>query len=1447
MSRDWTAYDDCGRQVFGSQEITLLGGQDPAVSVYDQCMVPNDLWVCFPTAIIPGGSSDDDDDETIVNRFTWPTFIVGLDECNGDTLPAYYNFDCANNLGQTGNSSGCVLLREDTLCLQAVANVSSYTFSYTVEGFCGNNVTRSITFNVSDNNDCYTPDVDIFNIRIVPPSWTCNENYYGSNDGCDCQCGAPDPDCLDGTQDVLNCPGSSGAYICFDGEYCVPSDWTCDSTSFGQDSYCDCNCGSAVQDPDCNSGYPVAGCPRPTDICVQGYCTDPSIPPDWGCLVSQWNTSDGCQCECSALAIDPDCLQPSQPLENCPDPTEYICEPSTFRCLPVDWSCDVEWFSDETCDCNCTASDIYDCEILSPVGRQVAVLPTADLCDVFACCDATSAPEIIGAPTDLLVNISSYDPDSIPDYNGTVEAILSCSYGNYFPNETSTTEIYPDWILLEEGCPIKRSWSVQDDCERTTEVVQTFAYPGAYMGPLVIAVPEDYSGSCGDISSSVTGQATADFNDASIYYDDNWIFNDNCNASDIENSVYATINRTWFAEEPCGNTASGSQLLTVTGLPMEVSTTDQCFIPNGLWTCFPMITQPDMRQGRQLLGSEFIYAEDGCTGDYIPAQYNYDCQNDHGNSAGCVEIPYDPETMPLGFGGIVCLWASETNAYYNFSFTVDGPCGQSETRTITFNVIDDNDCIEPVADISDFFNVPPGWTCDEEMYSDGICQCNCGAEDIDCVDLGGGVIGRQTNMCDECCDSSPDPVFSGAPTDLSITISSFDVDLLPVYNVEAAISCYSGNFDPEVQETVDIEPSISAVEFCPIVRTWSVEDGCGRTAEVVQTISYPGAFFGPLILAVPTTAEANCSYYGPLKTGFATSNQPEATIDYSDHDFVYSTECKNQPEKIYFVFNRTWTVSSPCGEVLSGVQHIKVLGNSPPDVQKYDQCIIPNNLWFCVPTTLLAEDHEIVNNRDFYNGPQFINGYDHCSGDRLNATYNLDCADNFGSTAGCVVVNKSLCLHAVDAITFYSFTYSVEGQCGGVVTKSIKFNIDADTEECWTPDVSLPSAVTVTTKAIASGNYITTRGVDEELPPNTQGSESQDVVQGNGNGGTVAAATIPAVLGGFLLLGTALAAVFYCRKKKYAMKEDDDDAIDIETFSEGNTAENADRVGLDAPISGGALLAGGAIAALGQKNKDWMIPYDEIEIGGKLGAGAFGTVYQGTWRGTDVAVKTITKSDLTEQDISEFLRELVLMKNLRPHTNVITLFGFCTSPLAIVTEFCANGSLYDLLHGEKKLSEETIFGFVRGIAAGMLHLHSEGIIHRDLACRNILLHGDVVKVSDFGMSRITQKEESNKTKTTVGPLKWMSPESLNDRIYGPKTDIYSFGVVLYEILTRQNPYDDMESLEAAIKVASGELSILDELPEGVEYPPTLLRLMKDCVQFDPANRPDFEAVVSKLS
>eukprot|EP01108_Squamamoeba_japonica_P004865 TRINITY_DN3831_c0_g4_i3.p3 TRINITY_DN3831_c0_g4~~TRINITY_DN3831_c0_g4_i3.p3 ORF type:complete len:149 (+),score=63.54 TRINITY_DN3831_c0_g4_i3:244-690(+) len=143
----------------------------------------------------------------------------------------------------------------------------------------------------------------------------------------------------------------------------------------------------------------------------------------------------------------------------------------------------------------------------------------------------------------------------------------------------------------------------------------------------------------------------------------------------------------------------------------------------------------------------------------------------------------------------------------------------------------------------------------------------------------------------------------------------------------------------------------------------------------------------------------------------------------------------------------------------------------------------------------------------------------------------------------------------------------------------------------------------------------------------------------------------------------------------------------------------------------------------------------------------------------------------------------------------------------------------------------------------MGHLHAENIIHRDLAARNILLDaGKNPKVSDFGLSRRCFGEVENQTKSDVGPLKWMAPEAIKDRVYSQRSDVWSYAVTVWEIVAREDPYPDMDALQVASRVVFNGLRL--QMP--YDAPPQLTEIMDWCFQTDPAQRPNFSQISQRF-
>ena len=254
----------------------------------------------------------------------------------------------------------------------------------------------------------------------------------------------------------------------------------------------------------------------------------------------------------------------------------------------------------------------------------------------------------------------------------------------------------------------------------------------------------------------------------------------------------------------------------------------------------------------------------------------------------------------------------------------------------------------------------------------------------------------------------------------------------------------------------------------------------------------------------------------------------------------------------------------------------------------------------------------------------------------------------------------------------------------------------------------------------------------------------------------------------------------------------------------------------------------------------------DLIIDKKLGGGAFGVVYQGLYKNKTIAIKQIKGESIDEQGLKNFLEEAKVTAYLPKHEHVVGMIGICPRPLSILIDYCAGGSLRDLLISDSPISFEQQIMFMQHIAAGMSHIHASDIVHRDLAARNVLLDQTktVGKVSDFGMSRLAATD-SNYTEADVGPLKWMAPESLIGKKYSKKTDVWAFGVTCVEILTRQKPFPDLDLQTFAVKFLSGGVRVYQTLPADTPRPIYDLIVATQCDA--PEKRPSFSLLYQQLS
>uniref|UniRef100_A0A8C1VSZ7 Tyrosine-protein kinase n=1 Tax=Cyprinus carpio TaxID=7962 RepID=A0A8C1VSZ7_CYPCA len=261
----------------------------------------------------------------------------------------------------------------------------------------------------------------------------------------------------------------------------------------------------------------------------------------------------------------------------------------------------------------------------------------------------------------------------------------------------------------------------------------------------------------------------------------------------------------------------------------------------------------------------------------------------------------------------------------------------------------------------------------------------------------------------------------------------------------------------------------------------------------------------------------------------------------------------------------------------------------------------------------------------------------------------------------------------------------------------------------------------------------------------------------------------------------------------------------------------------------------------------WEIPRSSLKLLKKLGAGQFGEVFEGIWNDrTAVAVKTLKPGTMDPKD---FLREAQIMKKLR-HAKLIQLYAVCTTeePIYIVTELMSHGSLLEYLQKDKgaflQMSDQIEMG--AQVASGMAYLELQNYIHRDLAARNVLVgDNNVCKVANFGLARVFQLENENVYEAKEGtkfPVKWTALEAIHENKFTIKSDVWSFGILLYEIVTfGQMPYPTMTNYQVVQQLPKGY-----RMPCPLNCPKYLYDIMSECWKDSPADRPTFETLQWKL-
>ncbi|GCC22267.1 fibroblast growth factor receptor 2-like isoform X4 [Chiloscyllium punctatum] len=302
----------------------------------------------------------------------------------------------------------------------------------------------------------------------------------------------------------------------------------------------------------------------------------------------------------------------------------------------------------------------------------------------------------------------------------------------------------------------------------------------------------------------------------------------------------------------------------------------------------------------------------------------------------------------------------------------------------------------------------------------------------------------------------------------------------------------------------------------------------------------------------------------------------------------------------------------------------------------------------------------------------------------------------------------------------------------------------------------------------------------------------------------------------------------------------------------------------DAPV-----LAGVSEYELPEDPK-WEFSRDKLTLGKPLGEGCFGQVVMAEAVGVDkdkpkepitVAVKML-KDDATEKDLSDLVSEMEMMKMIGKHKNIINLLGACTQdgPLYVIVEFTAKGNLREYLRArrppgmeynfdvnrvsDEQLTFKDLVSCTYQVARGMEYLASQKCIHRDLAARNVLVtENNVMKIADFGLARDVHNIDYYK-KTTNGrlPVKWMAPEALFDRVYTHQSDVWSFGVLMWEIFTLGgSPYPGIPVEELFKLLKEGH-----RMDKPANCTNDLYMMMRDCWHAIPSQRPTFKQLVEDL-
>mmetsp|Transcript_48744 Transcript_48744/g.59953 ORF Transcript_48744/g.59953 Transcript_48744/m.59953 type:complete len:434 (+) Transcript_48744:33-1334(+) len=290
------------------------------------------------------------------------------------------------------------------------------------------------------------------------------------------------------------------------------------------------------------------------------------------------------------------------------------------------------------------------------------------------------------------------------------------------------------------------------------------------------------------------------------------------------------------------------------------------------------------------------------------------------------------------------------------------------------------------------------------------------------------------------------------------------------------------------------------------------------------------------------------------------------------------------------------------------------------------------------------------------------------------------------------------------------------------------------------------------------------------------------------------------------------------------------------------------------------------------------VNHNEIQFESEIGRSATGKVYKSRWKDNDVVTKRFHTNDINNEQALNYMNELNKKNEFFKHDNILKIYGYCLKPFLLIIENMDAGTLKNYTKNDTSIPMIEKVELLLQAALGLQHLHSKGIIHQNIAARNLLMStiddkksnnnnsnnnnnidtiGDddteiIVKappkqryrvaVSDYGMTRILNEEVYAQTYASIGPLKWMAPESISDFTFSFKSDVYSFGITMWEVLTGRDPYPDIDPVNTAVEVL-----VKQRRPPISDFiPPRIKKLMRKSWHKDPNSRPTFERIVQEL-